>query len=93
MRRCERCGRYIYYDYCPYCELTPDKNAGRRTPVPAGSTAFWIVLIIVGVIAFVINPPSVIPVAGMAGIIWALTRFGGQKRKNRNGPGSRFTGK
>ncbi|HOQ76105.1 MAG TPA: hypothetical protein PK369_05990 [Thermoclostridium sp.] len=81
MRRCERCGRIIYYDSCQYCGLTSGNGSGRKAPAPAGFAYFWIVIIILGVIAFVMDPKSVIPVAGIGFVIWAMSRLGRKNKK------------
>jgi len=87
MRRCERCGRFIYYDSCQYCNITLGQGSGKKAPAPAGFAYFWIVIVIIGFIAFVLDPRSVIPVAGIACVIWAISRIGarglGKKQKKQ----------
>ncbi|HOP72180.1 hypothetical protein [Thermoclostridium caenicola] len=83
MRRCEHCGRNYYYDNCPYCELMSGQESGRKAAFLSGQGYFWIVIIIMGFIAAVINPSSIIPLAGVAGLIWVVSRLGSQSRKNR----------
>lgn len=43
-----------------------------------GRGYFWIVIIILGFIAAILDPPSIIPVMGIAGVIWAISRIGAQ---------------
>lgn len=84
MHRCERCGRHYYYDSCPYCQLTSDKS-GKKTPAQSGSGYFWIIILLIGIIAVIMNPASVLPLAGMVGLVWAVSRLGargfGKKRR------------
>lgn len=79
MRRCERCGRNYYYDSCPYCELTSEDQPGKKGGAMGGRGYFWIVIIILGFIAAILDPPSIIPVMGIAGVIWAISRIGAQR--------------
>ncbi|NLW01721.1 MAG: hypothetical protein GX027_00450 [Clostridiaceae bacterium] len=82
MRRCERCGRHSYYDSCQYCGLK--SGNGKKAPAPAGFAYFWIVIVIFGIIAFIMNPESVIPVVGIGCFIWAMTRLGAQRLGKKN---------
>lgn len=83
MRRCERCGRYYYFDSCPYCELTSEHGPGKKTLAYSGY--FWIVILFIGIIGAIMDPSSIIPVAGMLSLIWVISRLGakgfGKKRK------------
>lgn len=84
MRRCERCGRNYYYDHCPYCELMSGQGSDKKAIRFSGQGYFWVVIILMGFIAVVMNPSSIIPLAGMAGLTWIVWRLGGQIQKNRH---------
>jgi len=83
MRRCERCGRIYYYDNCPYCELTSEQGSGKKNLSFSGQGYFWIIIIIMGFIAAVMNPSSIIPLLGIASLTWIVWRLGDQIQKKR----------